>query len=161
RRRCAALPEAAIRPPRCCWLNSVARCVASSPHGQRPRRCATRGAAMNDIATPGLVHVADLQADVSAPPIDIGDTPHGFRRVIPVLSGKVSGPRLNGRVLPGGADFQYWHADGGSEIHARYVIEADSGGRVYVENSGVRRGSPEVMAKLRRGEPVDPALIYF
>lgn len=116
---------------------------------------------MNDIATPGLVHVADLQADVSAPPVDIGETPHGFRRIIPIVAGKVSGPRLNGRVMPGGADFQYWHADGGSEIHARYVIEADSGGLVYVENSGVRRGSPEVMAKLRRGEPVDPALIYF
>jgi len=116
---------------------------------------------MNDIATPGLDHVTDLRADVSAPPIDIGATPHGFRKIIPIVGGSVSGPRLNGKLMPGGADYQYWRSDGCTELHARYVIGTDSGARVYVESNGLRRGPPEAMAKLMRGEPVDPALIYF
>lgn len=116
---------------------------------------------MPDIATPGLAHVTDLQADVSAPPIDIGDTPHGFRRIIPIMGGSVAGPRLNGRMLPGGADYQYWRSDGCTELHARYIIDTDAGARVYVESNGLWRGPPEAMAKLMRGEPVDPALVYF
>jgi len=41
------------------------------------------------------------------------------------------------------------------------VIETREGARVYVENTGIRHGPPEAMARLRRGEPVDPALNYF
>jgi hypothetical protein len=40
------------------------------------------------------------------------------------------------------------------------VIETDAGELIYVENSGLRHGPPEAMARLARGEPVDPALIY-
>ena len=115
---------------------------------------------MNDVATPALVHVTDLQAEVTQP-IDIGMTPHGLRRIIPISGGKVTGPRLNGRMLPGGADFQVWRSDGCTEIHARYVIETDAGALIYVENTGIRHGPPEAMERLARGEPVDPALIYF
>jgi hypothetical protein len=115
---------------------------------------------MTEIAPPGLIHAWDLQAEVTQP-IDIGETPHGVRRIVPILGGKVSGPRLNGRMVPGGADFQYWRSDGVTEIHARYVLEADSGAKIYVENTGLRHGPPEAMARLARGEPVDPAVIYF
>ena len=34
-----------------------------------------------------------------------GRTPYGERRVIDILGGSVSGPRLTGRILRGGADF--------------------------------------------------------
>jgi hypothetical protein len=115
---------------------------------------------LNDIATPGLSVVADLLLTV-APPLDIGQTPHGLRRVIPLLGGTVRGPRLNGHLIPGGADFQIWRNDNCTEIHARYVLETETGARIYVENSGMRRGPVEAMARLAKGEPVDPALIYF
>jgi len=115
---------------------------------------------MSEIATPGLEHVTDLHAEV-AQTIDIGMTPHGVRRIVPIAGGRMVGPRLNGRMVPGGADFQYWRSDGCTEIHARYVIEADSGARIYVENTGLRDGPPEAIERLARGEPVDPALIYF
>jgi hypothetical protein len=115
---------------------------------------------MSEIATPGLSLVTDLVVD-AAPPIDIGETPHGMRRIIPLLGGTFSGPRLNGRMLPGGADFQYWRSDGCTEIHARYVLETNTGALIYVENTGVRHGPPAAMERLARGLPVDPALIYF
>lgn len=110
--------------------------------------------------TPSLVHAFDVQATVAAP-IEVGDTAFGARRMIPILSGQVSGPKLSGKLLEGGVDYQLIRADGLAEIHARYIIETDRGARVYVENTGIRHGPPEAMARLRRGEPVDPVLIYF
>jgi Protein of unknown function (DUF3237) len=110
--------------------------------------------------TPSLTHVFSVEASVAAP-IEVGDTPFGARRMIPILGGRVFGPRLSGRLLEGGVDYQLIRADGLAEIHARYIIETDQGARVYVENTGIRHGPPEAMARLRRGEPVDPASIYF
>ena len=34
----------------------------------------------------------------------LGRTPYGERRVIGILGGSVRGPKLTGRILPGGAD---------------------------------------------------------
>jgi hypothetical protein len=115
---------------------------------------------MPEIATPELLHVADLVVRI-AEPIEIGHIAGDLRRVIPIAGGEVSGPRIRGRVLPGGADFQVMRADGVSLLEARYVIEIEQGQLIYVENNGVRYGPPELIEKLRRGEPVDPALIYF
>ena len=107
-----------------------------------------------------LSPVFSIAADV-APAIEVGATPFGERRLIPILGGRVSGPRLTGKVLPGGTDYQSIRDEGLADIHARYVIETEAGSRVYVENTGIRRGPPDLIARLKRGEPVDPALIYF
>jgi len=105
--------------------------------------------------TPELIHIADLVVRI-APPIEIGS-----RRMIPIAGGEVVGPRLRGKVLPGGADSQIMRPDGVTELQARYVIETEEKHLIYVENTGLRHGPPELMAKLQRGEAVDPALIYF
>jgi hypothetical protein len=115
---------------------------------------------MADVPTPELVHVADLVVRI-AEPIEIGRISGNLRRMIPIVGGEVLGPRIRGKVLPGGADFQIMRADGVTDLHARYVIKIEAGQLIYVENSGVRYGPPELMEKLRRGEAVDPALIYF
>ena len=107
-----------------------------------------------------LTHVADLSV-VVGDPIDVGETPAGARRVIPILGGTVTGTGLNGQVMSGGADFQILRKDGVTELEARYIIVTESGSKIYVENKGLRHGPPELMERLRRGEPVDPALIYF
>ncbi len=93
--------------------------------------------------------------------MSLGVTPFGERRVINILGGRVEGARLSGRILPGGADWQIVCPDGMADIHARYTIEADSGGRVLVDSKGVRHGPPELMAKLARGEAVAAELYYF
>jgi hypothetical protein len=109
---------------------------------------------------PPLHHVASLQVDVG-PPLEIGETPAGIRRVIPITGGRVSGPLFSGRVLPGGADNQLIRTPTQTEVAARYVVETDGGELVYIENRGLRTGSVEDIARLRADLPVDPARIYF
>jgi hypothetical protein len=94
-------------------------------------------------------------------PIVVGDTPLGRRRIIPITGGRVEGPRLDGVVLPGGADWQIVRGDGGATLEARYTVRTADGALIYVRNVGVRRGPPDVLARLGRGEPVDPATYYF
>ncbi len=111
-------------------------------------------------ATPQLSDVCMVKIRVG-PPIDGGGSTQGQRRIIPILDGTVTGLRLNGIVRPGGADFQRLRPDGVTEIQARYMILTDDGATVYVENTGLRHGPPEVMARLLAGESIDPALVYF
>ena len=96
-----------------------------------------------------------------ATPQELGETPHGRRRIIPISGGRVSGERVSGRVLPGGADWQVARADGVAELDARYTIETADGALIYVANRGVRHGPAEVIRRLAAGEPVDPALYYM
>jgi hypothetical protein len=91
----------------------------------------------------------------------LGNTPYGERRIIDIQGGTVDGPRLKGKVLPGGADWQIVRADGVVHLTARYTIEAGSGGLVLVDAEGYRHGPAEVMDRLARDETVDPALYYF
>lgn len=118
------------------------------------------------IATPALEHVADFVFRL-APVIEVGGSALGNRRVIPIVDGIVSGPRLNGRILPGGADFQLIRHDepderiGVADIEARYVLETDDGARIYIVNAGVRSGTEADIAQLNAGGTVDPSRLYF
>ena len=90
-----------------------------------------------------------------------GDVGHGVRRIIPIIGGDVRGEKVNGKVLPFGADFQIIRPNELIDLEARYAFETDDGAVVYVENKGIRFGPVQQLQKLKRGEPVDPELIYF
>ena len=109
--------------------------------------------------TPELRHVCDIDADVG-PIRDLGPTPHGRRRIVPILGGRVTGPRLTADIVPGGADWQYVRGDGVVELEARYSIKTRDGTEIAVINRGLRRAPPDVMEQMSRGEAVDPALVY-
>jgi hypothetical protein len=96
-----------------------------------------------------------------AAPLDLGDTHLGGRRIIAITGGTVEGPRLLGKVLPGGADWQIIRGDGTAELDARYTIAAEDGALISVVNRGFRHGPPEAMRQLVAGEPVDPGGYYF
>lgn len=130
------------------------------------------------LPKPELIHVFDLDVSVSAP-VDVGETPGGMRRMIPITGGVLTpSPALLarqgldtensdvtkylGRVVPGGADFQLIHADGTqAHLDARYVIEMHDGARVFVSNTALRVASAEDSLRLRTGQPVDPSRVYF
>src|SRR4029453_15983171 len=89
-----------------------------------------------------------------------GEIGHGVRRIIPIVGGEVRGEKVNGKVLPFGADFQNIPPKQLIEVEAKYAFETDDGAVVYVENRGMRFGPVDLLQKLKRGEPVDPKLIY-
>jgi hypothetical protein len=124
------------------------------------------------LPIPHLEHLGDLTVFVSKP-IEagqvIGLNSRGKRRIIPITGGTLAAapgqsPALQGRVLPGGADFQLVVSDTAADLDARYLIalEGDfAGEHLFVQNHALRRGSAADIARLVRGEPVDPAAIYF
>ena len=44
---------------------------------------------------------------------------------------------------------------------AEALLKRLAGDRIYVKNDAVRTAPPEIMARLVRGEPVDPGAVYF
>lgn len=91
--------------------------------------------------------------------VTAGETGHGVRRIIPIVGGEVRG-EITGKVCPFGADFQIVRPNELIELEAKYALQTDDGAVIYVENKGIRFGPVELLQKLKRGEPVDPALIY-
>ena len=90
-----------------------------------------------------------------------GDIGHGVRRIIPITGGEVRGADINGKVCAFGADYQIIRPNELIELEAKYAFETDDGAVIYVENRGIRFGPAELMQRLKRGEAVDPELIYF
>ncbi len=111
-------------------------------------------------ATPGLEFAFLIRAEIGEA-LNAGPAPSGERLHIPITGGTVTGPMLNGRIIPGGSDWPLIRQDGASQISARYTIIADDGAPIYVRNNGLRVSSPEILARLRAGEAVDPADYYF
>ena len=93
--------------------------------------------------------------------LDLGQTPMGHKRVVNILGGSFEGEKLSGVVLPGGADWLLVRTDGTIELDARYTLRTNAGELVQVTSQGMRSGPPEVLARLGRGEDVDPSQYYF
>jgi hypothetical protein len=98
---------------------------------------------------------------VVPPPQKLGAVPHGTRAFAPIAGGTFQGPRLRGKVLPGGADWTLLRSDGVLELDLRITLETDDGALIYMTSFGLRHGPPEVLAALSRGEAVDPSKYYF
>jgi hypothetical protein len=88
--------------------------------------------------------------------------PYGSRRTAALSGGRFEGPRLRGRVVPGGsADWQLLRSDGVLEMDLRITLETDDGALISMKSFGLRHGPPDVMAAMARGEAVDQATYYF
>ena len=101
-----------------------------------------------------------LQVAVGAPQ-RLGLVPHGTRVTVPIVGGNFEGPRLRGKVLPGGGDWTLLRGDGVLELDLRATLETDDGALIHMASFGLRHGPPEVIAALGRGERVNPASYYF
>jgi Protein of unknown function (DUF3237) len=89
---------------------------------------------MNKPSPPALAHVASLHAIVEAPR-NVARLASGMREMIVIAGGTVEGA-INGKILPGGADWAVNHGGGKATIWARYAIECDDGSLVMVTNAG-------------------------
>jgi hypothetical protein len=118
------------------------------------------GYAQNAPVAPKLEFAFEVRAEVANPTV-VGQLPTGTRRIVDILGGTFEGPKLKGKILTGGADWQLIREDGFTEIDARYTLQTDSGHLIYVSNVGMRHASAAVMKQLNAGQSVDPSLVYF
>jgi Protein of unknown function (DUF3237) len=104
------------------------------------------------LLAPPLRAQAAASADPHAPSLDfvyeevvtlgpsqpVGETPQGKRNIVPITGGSFQGPRLKGKILPGGWDWQLASPGGCFTIHADYMIQTDDGVIINVRNAGTQ-----------------------
>jgi hypothetical protein len=113
------------------------------------------------LPPPRLTLVYRLTATL-APPIELGATAQGHRRIVALDGGTFTGPDLNGRLLPGAsADWQIVLPDGTALGDIRYTLRTDDGAVLYVRSRSIRHGSAEVLARLAHGDEVDAGEYTF
>lgn len=91
----------------------------------------------------------------------IGAGPNGNRRIGLVSGGRFAGPKLQGKVLPGGSDWIVDRPDGSTTLDVRIVLETDDGATIGMTYRGMRHGPAAVMERLNAGQVVDPSQYYF
>ena len=106
------------------------------------------------LKTPPRLAFAFSVRVIVGPIQDLGQTARGHRRIVDIRGGTAEGPRFQGEILAGGADWQIVRPDGTIEVVARYTIRSTSGALVYVQNDGLRVASPEILARMSKGEAV-------
>jgi len=85
------------------------------------------------LVPPRAEFIWDCIAEL-APTMALGEGPLGERRIGPILGGSFAGPRIRGRVLPGGADRQLVRRDGVRRLEAIYELQAEDGAVIGVRN---------------------------
>ena len=90
-------------------------------------------------------------------------TQYGSERAAVYLAdGTVTGPHINGIVIPAsGGDFPWLRPDGVIDFDARYMLQTDDGANIYFQSRGYRWGTPEAMAQMARREPVSDESYYM
>lgn len=112
------------------------------------------------LAIPKLEPVCEIVVELSEIR-EMGDGRAGKRRIIPIVGGTVSGPRLSGSLLNVGADWQTLFDNGLAELDTRYAMETHDGAIIEICNYGYRHGPSEVINAIARGEDVPPDSYYM
>jgi hypothetical protein len=111
---------------------------------------------------PDLEFMARFVVNLDAPILELGQIESiGKRRIIPITGGKFTGPRLRGKILNNGADWQIVSADGLAHLDTRYALKTNDAALIYIQTRGFRYGPSDVMAQVAKGNPVDPNKYYF
>src|ERR1700704_3363042 len=95
------------------------------------------------------------------PLIVVGPTPGGYRKIGIVPGGRFEGERLSGEVLDGGSDWQTVRTDGATTLDVRLVLKTKDEALIGMTYRAIRYGPPDVMARIEKGEVVDPTSNYF
>lgn len=95
------------------------------------------------------------------PLLIVGATPGAYRRVGVVTGGSFEGERLSGAVLDGASDWQTVRNDGSTTLNVRLVLKTEDGALIGMTYQGLRHGPADIIARIEKGEVVDPASYYF
>jgi hypothetical protein len=91
----------------------------------------------------------------------VGDTPLGLRQILYVKGGEFSGPRVKGKLLPGGGDWLLKRTDDVFQLDVRITLCTDDGALIFVTYRGISTITPEVRQRILKGEVVDASQYYF
>jgi hypothetical protein len=91
----------------------------------------------------------------------LGASPAATRRIGVVPGGSFEGDRLSGIVLEGGNDWQTIRRDGATTLDVRLVLKTTDNALIGMTYHGIRHGPIDIIARLDKGEAVDPAQYYF
>ncbi|HEV2979958.1 MAG TPA: muconolactone Delta-isomerase family protein, partial [Solirubrobacteraceae bacterium] len=138
------------------WMRVIVTTLA--PHPNDPGSART---GLFQLPEPRLTPVYRLEATLGQA-LELGDTAQGRRRIVPLTGGTFTGTKLSGVLVAGAsADWQIVLPDETALADVRYTLRRDDGALLYVRSRGVRHGSPEVLARLARGEEVDAGEYTF
>jgi hypothetical protein len=99
----------------------------------------------------------DIQAGQS---LMLGELRAGWRRYDVLVGGTFQGPRIQGRIEPGGSDLLHRHSDTTTHPHVRLVVRTDDDALILVSYEGIRFTTPEINERLLAGEHV-PFTEYY
>jgi hypothetical protein len=86
------------------------------------------------------------------PPEVIGPVPEGIRVNIYITGGEVSGPKIQGKLRPAGADWLTIRRDGVAILDVHITIETHDGALIYAPYSGMGDLGEDGYEKFLRGE---------
>lgn len=106
-----------------------------------------------------VAYLCDMAVDLEAPlPI-----PTSRGTLVPMVGkgGRLEGPRLSGRLLPGSVDWVLIGDDGLGRLDIRATIVTDDGALIYFESRGVSKLPPDGRQRLAAGERLSFAETYI
>jgi hypothetical protein len=116
--------------------------------------------AENHVAHPAVKYLYKASVELEMP-LQLGNTPRGYRRIVYIKGGTFVGPDMRGTVLPGGGDWLVVRPDGVAEVEIRAVGRTDDGELIYVDYRGLFHAPREVMQRIAKREFGDAAEYYF
>ncbi|MBL8552494.1 MAG: DUF3237 domain-containing protein [Hyphomonadaceae bacterium] len=133
---------------------------------------------MDESLAVKLEHIFDVRVDFGHDRT-MWDIPGGWKQgYTPAIGGTISGPRLKGKVVPhSGADYALIRADGVIELNAHYLLQADDGALIYINNRGylvpatfgsaaakkapAKKASAKTAKSASTGQPAQPRYFRF
>jgi hypothetical protein len=105
-------------------------------------------------------YIGELKIEVTGTYM-LGGTPLGQRRLDRLDKGHFKGPKIQAEIMAGGMDLLLGGSDGAVRPDVRLVLKLDDGETLLIVYRGVRHGTPEVMERIAKGEPVLPNEYYL
>jgi hypothetical protein len=119
-----------------CSVLLASVCATSAVAQQAPAELG----AMPDAAQVPTVEFVFEERVTLAPATVLGETALGHRQYIPITGGTIAGPKLQGRVIPGGWDYQLRYEGGCGTLTADYFLEASDGTVIHILNESFSCG---------------------